>query len=77
MVGVCREKSGDRSGKWEELVVEFDVVGKWSGSETCGVEMGNDIAKQSVVRECVGPIMIVTVVVGSSSSSKCVIFDLN
>lgn len=71
MVGVCREKSGDRSGKWEELVVEFDVVGKWSG-----VEMGNDIAKQSVVRECVGPIMIVTVV-GSSSSSKCVIFDLN
>lgn len=65
MVGVCGEEGGDSCGKWEEMVVEFDVVGKWRGSETCGVEMGNDIAKESVVRKCVCPVMVVNVVGGS------------
>ena len=76
MVGVCREESGNSSGKWEELVVEFDVVGKWSGSETCGVEMGNDIAKESVIRECMCPIMIINVC-GVGVDGRSDIFNLN
>ena len=58
------------------MVVEFDVVGEWRWSEACGVEMGNDVAKESVVWEDVGPIMIIHVVV-SGGRGRGDVFDLD